>query len=147
MKPDHPDTGSNGTIPDVYTEIVERSDACEFARLLGMEVVEANGGCVRVIMRADKVKNAHGTAHGGAIFALADHAFGIAANLEGIDQLAISAHIHYLSTAVAGEDLEAIARRVSESEKTSVYAVDVYTGDRHIASFEGIGFKIESPRR
>ncbi|HOZ44239.1 MAG TPA: hotdog fold thioesterase, partial [Methanoculleus sp.] len=86
-------------------------------------------------------KNVHGTTHGGAIFSLADHAFGIAANMEGIDQIAISARIRYF-TVPAADTLEAVARRVSETERTSVYAVDVFSGDRLVASFEGIGFKI-----
>ncbi len=124
------------------SEAVRRGDACGFARLLGMEVIGVADGCVRVAMQAGGMENAYGTVHGGAIFALADHAFGIAANLDGVDQVAISAHIHYLSPPVAGMVLEAVARRVSETERTSVYAVDVYTGDRHVASFEGIGFKI-----
>ncbi len=112
-----------------------------FARLLGMKVTEVADGCVRVAMHAEGMENAYGTVHGGAIFALADHAFGIAANLEGVNQVAISAHISYLSPPTA-DTLEAVARRVSETERTSVYAVDVYSGDRHVASFEGVGFKI-----
>ena len=126
--------------PETQAEAVRRADACGFARLLGMEVTEVADGCVRVAMQVDGMENAHGTIHGGAIFALADHAFGIAANLEGVDQIAISAHIHYFSPP-ATNALEAVARRVSETEKTSVYAVDVYSGDRHVAAFEGIGFK------
>ncbi|HOB17891.1 MAG TPA: hotdog fold thioesterase [Candidatus Methanoculleus thermohydrogenotrophicum] len=127
--------------PETYAEVVRKSNACGFARLLGMEVAEVADGCASVVMRADGMENVHGTVHGGAIFALADHAFGIAANLEGVDQMAISAHIHYFSPPAAGTVLEAVARRVSETEKTSVYVVDVYAGDRHVASFEGIGFK------
>jgi len=126
--------------PEAQAEAVRRGDACGFARLLGMEVTEVTDGCVRVAMQAEGMENAHGTIHGGAIFALADHAFGIAANLEGVDQIAISAHIHYFSPPTTSA-LEAVARRVSETEKTSVYAVDVYSGDRLVAAFEGIGFK------
>jgi acyl-CoA thioesterase len=125
-------------------EAARRGDACGFARLLGMEVTGVAGGCVRVAMQANGMENAYGTVHGGAIFALADHAFGIAANLEGEDQIAISAHIHYLSPPARGARLEAVARRVLETEKTSVYTVDVYAGDRHVATFEGIGFKVGS---
>ncbi|WP_366515241.1 hypothetical protein [Methanoculleus sp.] len=75
------------------------------------------------------------------MFAVADHAFGVAANMDGIDQIAISAYIRYFSVP-AGDTLEAVACRVSETERTSVYVVDVYSGDRRIASFEGVGFKI-----
>lgn len=133
-------------IPETYIEAVHRSDTCEFARLLGMEVTAIEGGRVRVVMRTEGMKNAHGTVHGGAIFAIADHAFGIAANMDGIDQIAISAHIRYFSVPAA-DTLEAVARRVSETEKTSVYAVDVYSGDRLVATFEGVGFKIGGTAR
>ncbi len=61
--------------------------------------------------------------------------------MDGIDQIAISAYIRYFSVP-AGDTLEAVACRVSETERTSVYVVDVYSGDRRIASFEGVGFKI-----
>ncbi|MDK2890564.1 MAG: acyl-CoA thioesterase [Methanoculleus sp.] len=132
------------SIPETYAEAVQRSDACEFARLLGMAVTAIEDGRVRVAMRTEGMKNAHGTVHGGAIFAIADHAFGIAANMDGIDQMAISAHIRYFSVPAA-DTLEAVACRISEMERTSVYAVDVYSGDRLVATFEGVGFKIGVP--
>ncbi|WP_332449943.1 PaaI family thioesterase [Methanoculleus sp.] len=128
------------SIPEACRRTVQRSDSCGFARLLGMRVTAIEGDRVRVAMSTEGMKNGHGTTHGGAIFALADHAFGIAANMEGIDEIAISANIRYL-TIPAGETLEAVAYMVSETERTSVYAVDVYSGDRHVASFEGVGFK------
>ncbi|KLK87654.1 thioesterase [Methanoculleus sediminis] len=129
------------SIPKAYAGAVQRSDTCEFAQLLGMAVTAIEDGRVRVAMPTEGMRNAHGTTHGGAIFAVADHAFGIAANMEGIDQIAISANIRYFSVP-AGETLEAVAYMVSETEKTSVYAVDVYSGDRLVATFEGVGFKI-----
>ncbi|MDK2916959.1 MAG: acyl-CoA thioesterase [Euryarchaeota archaeon] len=129
------------SIPEAYVEAVERSDTCEFARRLGMKVTAIEDGRVHVTMPTAGMKNGHGTVHGGAIFAVADHAFGIAANLEGVDEIAISANIRYF-TVPAGETLEAVAYMVSETERTSVYAVDVYSGGRLVASFEGVGYKI-----
>ncbi|HRD26095.1 MAG TPA: PaaI family thioesterase [Methanoculleus sp.] len=134
----------SASIPEDYTEAVRRSDSCEFARMLGMVVTGIEDGRVRVTMPIKGTRNAHGTTHGGAIFAIADHAFGIAANMEGIDQIAISAHIRYFSVP-AGDSLEAVARRVSEGEMTSVYAVDVYSADLLVASFEGVGFRTGFP--
>ncbi|WP_292518031.1 PaaI family thioesterase [Methanoculleus sp.] len=128
------------SIPESYAGVVHRSDTCEFARRLGMVVTEIAGGSVRVAMPTAGMENAHGTTHGGAIFALADHAFGIAGNMDGVDQTGLSGHIRYFSPP-AGETLEAVARRVSETERVSVYAVDVYSGDRLVASLEGVGFK------
>ncbi len=127
-------------LPEACAEVVRRSDTCGFARLLGMVVAEIKGGRVRVTMPAAGKENGHGTAHGGAIFAVADHAFGVAANMDGIDQIAISANIQYFSVP-AGDTLEAVAYKVSETEKTSVFAADIYSGDRKVAAFEGVGFK------
>ncbi len=112
-----------------------------------MRVTAIEGDRVRVSMpTAGGMENGHGTTHGGAIFALADQAFGIAGNLSGgEDQIGLSAYIQYLSVP-AGATLEAVARKVSETEKTSLYAVEVYSGDRMVASFEGVGgFKIGVP--
>ena len=134
------------SVPEAYAEAVHRSDTCGFARLLGMEVTEIAGGCVRVAMPTAGRENGHGMTHGGAIFALAAHAFGIAGNLDGVDQTGISAHIRYFSPP-AGETLEAVARRVSETERTSVYTVDVYSGGRLVASLEGGGCKTGVPAR
>lgn len=133
-------------IPKAYSAAVQRSDTCEFARLLGMAVTAIEDGRVKVAMPAAGMRNAHGTTHGGAIFAVADHAFGIAANLEGIDEIAISANIRYFIVP-AGETLEAVAYMVSETKRTSVYAVEVYSGDRLVATFEGVGFKIGGTAR
>lgn len=128
-------------IPEFFAEVVHRSDNCEFARRLGMVVTEIADGCVRVTMPTAGMKNGHGTVHGGAIFAIADHAFGIAGNLDEVEETGLSAHIRYFSPP-AGGTLEAVARRVAETERTSVYAVDVYSDGRPVASFEGIGFKV-----
>lgn len=133
-----------GSIPEAYGDVVRRSDACPFARRLGMRVTAIEGDRVRVSMPTAGMKNGHGTTHGGAIFALADHAFGIAGNLSGEDQIGLSAYIQYLSVP-AGATLEAVARKVSETEKTSLYTVDVYSGDRRVATFEGVGFKTGVP--
>ncbi len=127
--------------PESSADLIRRFDACAFARLLGIETVGVADGCVRVTMRIAGMENAYGTTHGGAIFALADQAFGIAGNLDGVDRIATSAYIRYLSLP-ATDVLEAVARKVSETQGTSVYTVDVFSGDRLIASFEGIGFRI-----
>ena len=133
-----------GSIPETWRRTVQRSDACPFARRLGMRVTAIEDDRVRVSMPTAGMENGHGTTHGGAIFALADHAFGIAGNLGGEDQIGLSAYVQYLSVP-AGETLEAVARKVSETERTSLYAVEVYSGDRMVASFEGVGFKTGVP--
>ena len=113
--------------------------ACPYARLLGMEILEARPGYARVAMDATGKENFLGVAHGGAVFSLADQAFAAAANRGDHLQVAVSVHIHYLSPAKGR--LEAVARLVAETSRTSHILVEVKSGDRVVATFEGVAYK------
>ena len=120
-------------------ERIEFFNSTPFARLLGMEISAAGPGWARVVMDSHDKGNINRKVHGGAIFALADQAFGIAANMEDPPEVAVSASIMYLSPA-AGR-LEAVAKRVGEGSRHSLYRVEVFEGDRLVATFEGTGIK------
>ena len=113
--------------------------ACPYARLLGMEIIEARPGYARVVMDATGKENFLGVAHGGAIFSLADQAFAAAANRGELLQVAVSVHIHYLSPAKGR--LEAVARLIAETDTYSHILVEVKGGDRLVATFEGVAYK------
>jgi acyl-CoA thioesterase len=113
--------------------------ACPFARLLGMEIIETWPGGARVVMDTKGKENFLGVAHGGAIFSLADQAFAAAANREGILQVAVSVHIQFFSPAKGR--LEAVARLIAETERTSLILVEVKSGERVVATFEGTAYK------
>lgn len=115
-----------------------------FACLLGMEITEARPGWARVVMDPHDKGNPNQKLHGGAIFAIADQAFGIAANMEDPPEVAVSASIMYLTPA-AGR-LEAVAERVGEDDRHSLYHVRVYEGKRLVATFEGVGIKASRDR-
>jgi acyl-CoA thioesterase len=88
---------------------------------------------------SDKL-NAVGGGHGGAVFSLADQAFAIASNLGPEVQVALSANISYLKP---GKGLlEAVAIKISETRRTSLYEVKVYEGEELIAVFQGTGYKL-----
>jgi acyl-CoA thioesterase len=116
----------------------------EFACLLGMEIMEACDGYARVIMDCKGKNNPRGVAHGGAVFALADQAFGIAANCGGgAPRVAVSIHIQYLAPATGF--LEAIARRIEDNGTYSTFCVMVYEGQRVIATFDGVAILLGLP--
>ena len=118
---------------------IQALGACPFAHLLGMEILETWPGGARVVMDTTGKENFLGVAHGGAIFALADQAFAAAANREGILQVAVSVHIHYLSPAKG--KLEAVARLIAETDRYSHILVEVKSGERLVATFEGVAYK------
>jgi acyl-CoA thioesterase len=84
--------------------------------------------------------NPGGVAHGGAIFSLADQAFGIAANCAGVHRVAVSVSILYIIPATG--TLVAVAERVQDNGTTDTYRVMVYAGDRPVAEFTGVAFRV-----
>ncbi len=86
----------------------------EFGRLMGMHITEARDGYARVEMDCAGKCNPHGIAHGGAVFSLADHAFGIASNYGRDHYTAVSVHIQYIAPAKGR--LVAIAERIASNE-------------------------------
>jgi acyl-CoA thioesterase len=133
---------SNSPVPDLaaIAEQVRHFNESEFARLLGMEILEASDGYSRVTMDCTGKMNPGGVAHGGAIFALADQAFGIAANCCGTHRVAVSVSILYIAPAKGL--LVAVANRVSDNGSCDTYRVMVHEGDRPIAEFTGVAFRV-----
>ncbi|HUU75985.1 MAG TPA: PaaI family thioesterase [Methanoregulaceae archaeon] len=116
---------------------------CEFARLLGIEIVDTWPGGARLRMDMTGKRNPIGKVHGGAIFSLADQAFAIAANSGEISQVALTAQISFISPATG--TLVAVAEQISQNESGSLYKVTVHEGDRLVATFEGIGVSVRKP--
>ena len=125
------------------SERIAAFDESEFARLLGMQVIEAEDGFARVAMDCSGKKNPHGVAHGGAVFALADQAFGMAANCGDADRVAVSVHIQYIAPATG--PLIAIADKVADNGTYSTFRVMVYQGERAIAEFDGVAMRVDKP--
>jgi acyl-CoA thioesterase len=126
--------------PKAIEEQIRIFNASEFARLLGMEITEAAEGYSRVTMDCTGRMNPGGVAHGGAIFSLADQAFGIAANCCGVHRVAVSASILYIAPAKG--KLVAVARRVADNGTCDTYRVMVHEGERPVAEFTGVAFRV-----
>jgi len=88
-----------------------------------------------------------GSCHGGALFSLADGAFGLASNTHGPISAAIDSHIAFHVAAREGDELTACASEVSRSRQVATYRVDVERGDGvRIASFTGTVFRRDASR-
>jgi len=134
------DEGPSQDMQSVISRQVTRFNKSAFAHMLGMIITEAADGYARVTMDSVGKTNPHDVAHGGAIFALADQAFGIAANCAGTDRVAVSVHIQYLAPATGS--LVAIARKKGDNGQYSLYTVMVYEGERVIAEFDGLALQV-----
>jgi acyl-CoA thioesterase len=132
-------------LPNEIVERLQHMADVPLASQLGMRTESiTEDGEVTVSMFAGDKLNAVGTAHGGAVFSLADQAFALASNLGPEPQVALCASINYLRPGKV--HLKAVARKTFESRKTSLYEVRVYEDEELIAIFQGTGYKIGRKR-
>lgn len=117
-------------------------DRDQFAKLVGIELTELLPGAARAEMTlAESHLNGLGTAHGGAIFTLADLAFAAAANSHGTDAMAINIQISYFKAVREGK-LTAVAREISLNRKLATYTVDVLDSEGTlVAAFTGTAYR------
>ncbi len=87
------------------------------------------------------ILNGLGVVHGAATYALIDHAFGVASNVER-DSVGQCVNVHYYRTVKDGV-LRAEAVLINESRSISNYDVKVYNNNNLVASAVCTGFKIE----
>jgi len=140
MTADAPSDNPSTRREQIVREYIAAFNRSEFAVLLGMRILDACDGYARVEMDCAGKLNPDAVAHGGAIFSLADQAFGIAANCTGVHRVAVSVHIQYLAPAQGA--LVAIAQRVEDNTRCDTYRVIVTEGTRTVATFDGVAFQI-----
>ena len=110
------------------------------ARALGITVSRAAPGSVTAHMRiAPEMLNGHGSAHGAALFAVADIAFAMACNSHGHAAVGRSCSIEYLAPAFAGDPVTATAVERAVVGRTGIYDVAVTrdTDGRLLAEMRG----------
>jgi len=96
------------------------------ARALGITVSSVVPGAVTAHMTiGPKMLNGHGTAHGAALFAVADIAFAMACNSHGHPAVGRSCSIEYLAPAYPGDAVTATAVERSVVGRGGIYDVAV----------------------
>jgi acyl-CoA thioesterase len=117
-----------------------------FATSSKMRLVELRPGYARTSLTVeDRHLNSVGTVHGGAIFTLADFAFGAASNTGGEVAVAVNTSLSFLKATRSGT-LYAEATEISRSRKLSVCTVRV-TNDAGelVALFQGTAYIKDEP--
>ncbi len=125
---------------DAGTRVMQLAQNDLFAQWMGITCTKAGAGHATArLLLASQHLNFNGSCHGGVLFALADTAFGLAANSHGKIAAGIDAHITYQCAPRCGDALEARAVEVSRSRKLAVYRVDLArcSDNAAICSFTG----------
>ncbi|WP_417289862.1 PaaI family thioesterase [Corallibacter sp.] len=113
-----------------------------FSTWLGIEILECEIGRCRVAMTVRKeMLNSMGKAHGGISYALADTAFGFAANTHGKFAVSIETSINHIEALNEGDYL--VAESVIENVKNRLgfNIVEVKRGDELVALFKGVVYR------
>ncbi|HTC30640.1 MAG TPA: hydroxyphenylacetyl-CoA thioesterase PaaI [Candidatus Acidoferrum sp.] len=105
----------------------------------GMTIDAVAPGYAKLSMTlVDAMINGHHTAHGGAIFALADSAFAFACNSRNVASVAQHCSITFVTPGREGERLLAECRETNLTGRFGIYDVTVTGGDgRVVAIFRG----------
>lgn len=114
-----------------------------FAGHNDVQCVAAGPGTATLRMRVSAPHlNFNGTCHGGAIFMLADSAFGLACNSRGPLAAGVDSHITYHRAANDGDVLVAHAEEIDRGKKLCVYRVEVRreSDGAMISSFTGTAY-------
>lgn len=133
----------NNTL-QTFGEQFSRNDT--FASELGIELLAISTGYAKAKLDiTNRHLNSFHTVHGGAIFALTDFVFAVAANSHGTVAMAINVSISYLK-AVTDGTLYAEATEVSRNPKLGTYSVTV-TDERGdlVATFQGMVYRKKDP--
>lgn len=110
----------------------------QVARTLGIALLEVTPGRVAVAMRVrPDMLNAHGTAHGGYLFLLADTAFQFASNAAEPDVVARSAQIEFLRPAFDADELTAVAEERVRRGRDAIYDIRISRAGEVVAEMRG----------
>src|SRR5262245_665185 len=103
-----------------------RIAADPYGRSLGIELLDLRPGYCRAgLTLAPHMANFHGSAHGGAIFSLADFAFGGACNGHGESAVALTVTIQFHTAVRVGRRLVAEPRATRQGKRAGFYAMAV----------------------
>lgn len=118
----------------------------QFVNHCGIELVSYKTGYAMTRMEVHpRHLNALGIVQGGAIFTLADYAFGVASNSYGTAAVGINVSITYMKATTSGV-LTAEAKEVSQNPKLSSYTVNVTDSSGHlVAVFQGLAYRKKQP--
>jgi len=108
-------------------------------KFLNVEYVSIGVGTAVMKMKiTEDMMNVYGSAHGGAIFALADAVFAYACNSQNIVSVASGCSIDYLAPAFPGDILTATAKFRGGRGRQGIYDVMITNqNDQLIATFRG----------
>lgn len=115
-----------------------------FSTWMGIEILECEIGRCRVGMTIRKeMLNSMDKAHGAISYALADTAFGFAANTHGKYAVSIETSINHIEALEENDYLVAESVIEKVNNKLGFNIIEVKRGDELVALFKGVVYRTE----
>lgn len=115
-----------------------------FSQWLGIEILECElGRCKVTLTVRPEMLNSMGKAHGGISYALADTAFGFAANTHGKYAVSIETSINHIEALEAGDKLVAESVIEKVNNKLGFNVIEVKRGEELVALFKGVVYRTQ----
>jgi len=115
-----------------------------YSQWMGIQILESKVGYCKVAMTIRKeMLNSMNYAHGGVSYALADTAFGFAANTHGKYAVSIESSINHIEALEEGDYLiaESIIEKVNN--KLGFNIIEVKRNDELVALFKGVVYRTQ----
>jgi acyl-CoA thioesterase len=115
-----------------------------FSQWMGIEILECEIGHVKVGLTVRKeMLNSMFKAHGAISYALADTAFGFAANTHGKYAVSIETSINHIEALEAGDYLVAESVIEKVNNKLAFNVIEVKRGSELVALFKGVVYRTQ----
>ena len=115
-----------------------------FSQWMGIEILECEIGHVKVAMTVRKeMLNSMFKAHGAISYALADTAFGFAANTHGKYAVSIETSINHIEALKEGDYLVAESVIEKVNNKLGFNVIEVKRGSELVALFKGVVYRTQ----
>lgn len=115
-----------------------------FSQWMGIEILECELGRCKVAMTVRKeMLNSMYKAHGAISYALADTAFGFAANTHGKYAVSIETSINHIEALNEGDYLVAESVIEKVNNKLGFNVIEVKRGDELVALFKGVVYRTQ----
>ena len=116
----------------------------KFSQWMGIEILECEIGRCRVGMTIrNEMLNSMFKAHGAISYALADTAFGFAANTHGKYAVSIETSINHIEALNEGDYLVAESVIEKVNNKLGFNVIEVKRGDELVALFKGVVYRTQ----
>ncbi|MBZ9777325.1 hotdog fold thioesterase [Psychroflexus sp. CAK8W] len=113
-----------------------------FSSWLGIEILEVSLGKCKVGLKVrPEMLNSMQKAHGGITYALADTAFGFAANTHGKYAVSIETSINHIEALEEGDYITAESSVEVTKNKLGFHVVEVKKEDQLVALFKGVVYR------